>query len=319
MLKNNGRNQSGHAHGKIILIGEHAVVYGYPAIVWPLTNLSVTARVGPTPTESMLDCALYRGPLEQVPRPLQGLALSIAKAIERFGGRHSGLRIRIASSIPPSRGLGSSAAVVASVIRAVAGYYHMDLSHRSLMRFVRISEEYTHGSPSGVDSEAVVSPSPLWFVKGQAVSAVSVKTVPHFVVADSGESSDTRSVVETVGFGVQRTPRIVYERFERLGELAHLAKASLGTGDLTRLGQTLHDAQHELSSLGVSHPALERLIQVANGAGALGSKLTGSGLGGCVVTLASNAVHAEKLSTVLMKVGAKSIWHVTPSREESPL
>ena len=311
MLKTSQVGKSGYARGKAILIGEHAVVYGYPAVVLPLTSLDVTATVKPVKGPLTLDCALYRGPLAQAPGELQGLGMAVSETLNQLGSPLEGLCIHITSALPPGRGLGSSAAVAAAVIQSLTRYHSAQLSHVDLMALINIAEVHAHGTPSGIDSQAVVSESPLWFVKGEPAIPLAVKSPLHFLVADSGQSSNTRSAVESVCLRLQSMAKKVYANLERLGELAHIARAALTTGDSDTLGQALNSAQRELASLGLSHPALNRLILAANQAGALGTKLTGSGRGGCIVALARDAHHAEGLSASLMQAGAHAIWRVT--------
>lgn len=313
MLEGSTQPQFGRAHGKVILIGEHAVIYGYPAVVLPLKSVGVIATVEPAAGPLMLDCALYHGPLGRAPSELQGLTLAIREILTRLKIPSGGLRIGIQSQLPPGRGLGSSAAVTAAVIRGIANFHHAKLSHQCLIDVIQIAETYTHGSPSGADAEAVISASALWFVKGQSSSPLHIKSVPYLLVADSGQSSDTRCAIESVRLRLKSTANAGTVSLDRLGELACRARESLLAGDQVPLGETLNLAHRELSLLGVSHPCLERLIRAANEAGALGSKLTGSGLGGCILTLARDARHAETLATALFKAGATSVWRLMPS------
>lgn len=307
----------GQAFGKLILIGEHAVVHGYPAIGMPFHLLDVTAQTTFVPGPTVIDCNFYRGSLVKAPHFLHGLKDVMTKLLTKVGHGGEGCFIRIASTIPPGRGLGSSAAVSAAVIRSMLSYFRHPYTHRDLLQLIHISEKHVHGTPSGIDSEAVLAQGPFWFVKGHPSEPLTTGRPVRLVVADSGQISDTRSSVASVHEQLRSIPKKALARLDSLGDWALSARKSLAKGDIFQLGNALNGAQFELKKLGVSSPVLNRLISAAEKAGALGAKLTGGGRGGCIISLARDVVHAEKLARTLLDAGAHKVWQFTVGGEKS--
>ena len=302
---------TGHAHSKLILIGEHAVVHGKPAIALPFPLVGVEAVAEAVPGPLAIACDFYQGPLDTAPEGLRGLAECILGTLRRLGALTEGLLIRLASTIPPGRGLGSSAAVAVAVVRSIFAYYHRVPSHSELISLANIAEVYAHGTPSGIDALAASANCPMWFIKGQEPEPLPTGAVFELVVADSGRVGDTRSAVDAVHERLAAKPEETRGRLHRLGSLAREARQALAAGDAEKLGQILNRAQAELTSLGVSDSGLNRLVRAACKAGALGAKLTGGGRGGCILALARDAYHAEQLCSALARAGARAIWRHT--------
>ena len=305
----------GEASGKLILIGEHAVVHGQPAIAVPFTRLQVTANVGPIDGPLCIDCGLFKGPLENAPDLLKGWTLCVLETLKRLGGPMHGLVIRLSSTIPLGRGLGSSAAIAAATVRSLFAYHGKHASHTELMDSVNISEVYAHGSPSGIDSEAVTASKPIWFKKGQEPEALPIGHSVQLVVADSGEVGDTYGAVESVRQRLKQAPEMVKASLTHIGQLTSAARKALFTGNIAHLGMALNDAQTELKNIGVSNAVLDHLIKAAHQAGAIGAKLTGSGRGGCILALAEDVKHAKRMTTKLYESGARAVWRFTIGKD----
>lgn len=299
------------AFGKLILIGEHAVVYGYPAIALPFKRLHTTARITPHPGPIDLDCRFYKGPLHAAPACLQGLVRCIRENLLGIGEPEEGFRISLHSTIPPGRGLGSSAAVAAAAVRGITSFFDQTLSHERLLALIHIAETYAHGTPSGIDAATVVADKPIWFKKGNAVTTLSPGRSFHMVVADSGQMGDTASAVGSVRQHMTAEPVDGWARLNHLGALTWEVRNALIKGDIQGVGGMIQQAQGELETFGVSHAHLDQLIVTANRAGALGAKLTGGGQGGCILALARNAEHANKLQKTLLNAGASHVWGFT--------
>ncbi len=300
----------GHAHSKLILVGEHAVVYGKPAIAIPFP-LEVTSTVESREGEAMLACTHYVGLLNQVPQPLKGIALCINHTLIYLGKPLSGLLIRLQSEIPMGRGLGSSAAIAVAIVRSLFSFYGRPLTQHKLMELVHKAEEYAHGNPSGIDMAATSSHMPIWFQRDRKVDPLTVGKALHLVVADSGKIGDTLSAVKKVKENYRLEPAKVKGAIEQVEQIAKLAKVALAKGDLHMLGSLL-DANHdELRTMGVSDKGLNQLVETAKNEGALGAKLTGGGCGGCIMALANSLHHAEQLAKRLLSAGAYKTWYFT--------
>ncbi|MDY0407137.1 mevalonate kinase [Virgibacillus sp. 179-BFC.A HS] len=216
--------------------------------------------------------------------------------------------IQIKSSIPPGKGLGSSASVAIAVVKSLFSYAERSFTTDELLELANISETVNHGSPSGIDTLTITTECPVWYEKEHPIYFIRPFDDFHFIVADSGEVGDTRTAVESVTRLLRSAPKIIQGKLERIGELTHQAKHALEKAGKNFLGQLLNEAQKELEALGVSDAKLNRLIEFARQEGALGAKLTGAGNGGCIIALAKNEVHSRQLADKLRKFGAQAVW-----------
>ncbi|NMP23681.1 mevalonate kinase [Sulfobacillus harzensis] len=297
---------TGRAHGKAILMGEHAVVYGFPAIAVPLPDLKVTATATLREGDSWLACSYYQGPLGDVPGELAGLHLLVAEVLKRFRWQWS-VGVSIESDIPAGYGLGSSAAVAAAVARALYHLADAALSREALLDLVAISETVCHGAPSGVDALVTTGLNPLWFVRGNSPELISIPVPMFLVVATSSQSSNTRDTVQQV--------RVMQERLgsgagpvHRIGALTVASRTAIERGDYPYLGALMIEGHRELAALNVTTPELEHLIATAIHHHALGAKLTGGGGGGSIIVLAQDACQQRQLADVLSTAGAVRVW-----------
>lgn len=306
----------GVAHSKLILIGEHAVVHGQPAIALPFPLVGVEATVEHVPGSIQIDSSFYHGPIVSVPSSLKGIANSILATLDYLGIPAKDLLIQIKSSIPPGKGLGSSASVAIALVKSIFSYAKRIYSDSELLELANIAETYNHGSPSGIDTLTITSGSPVWFERDSEASFIKPSDDFHFIVADSGRMGDTRSAVESVTEMLKVAPKKIQRKINRLGELTHHAKDALEKKGKDLLGHLLNEAQKELETLGVSDAGLNRLIYFARQEGALGAKLTGAGNGGCIIALAQNEVHSRQLAEKLKQFGAQAVWPFVLSKQE---
>lgn len=308
-----GASGSGQAHAKAILLGEHAAVYGAPAIVFPVPALTVTATASAAPGGIRIGSELYTGSLSEAPARIAPVIEAI-RAAQRFTGASEGMALTIRSAIPPGRGLGSSAAVAAAVARAVAELAGRRLSADECYEIVQAAERIAHGNPSGMDARAVIADGPIRFQRGKA-TALPVKAGLWFVLADSGVPGSTAEAVGGVARRRAADPVGVDAMIAELAGLAEGAIYDLAAGATGLLGERMGRAQVLLARLGVSTPVLDELVAAAVAAGSPGAKLTGGGLGGCVIALADDAGQAERVGSALRHAGARRTWTATVGAE----
>ncbi|MDO4241171.1 MAG: mevalonate kinase [Microbacteriaceae bacterium] len=302
----------GFAHGKSILIGEHSVVYGAPAIAFPLHDLRVTATVQ-AEEQPQLVSAVYTGPISRAPSRLSPPLTALTEAAKSFGIDAERLGLTVQSPIPVERGLGSSAAVASAIVRAVADFARARLSALELFQLVQHAERVAHGTSSGLDAHAVTAAAPLLFRAGVPKPLRSRVNVT-VVIADTGNPGKTSIAVGGVRARRDNNPRLIDGLIGELADLTGSAERALAGGDLESLGGVLSDAHRVLHELGVTSPDLNRLVEVAKRAGALGSKMTGGGLGGCVIALARDAADGLRIADELQLAGAKNTWVSTLAR-----
>jgi len=294
------------APGKVILFGEHAVVYGQPAIAVPVTQVRARAVVMPHPTGGIqvqapqiaLDSPLRELPLDDA------LAKAISLTLDALGvERAPGFRLRISSTIPLAAGLGSGAAVSVAVIRAVSAFLGHPLPDEVVNKLAFEVEVIHHGTPSGVDNTVVTYAQPVYFIKSQPIQTFSVKQPFTLVIGDSGVASPTSITVGDVRKAWQAEPQRYETLFAGCGEIARQARADIEEGRVQALGPLMEASQALLADMGVSSPELDRLVKAALEAGAWGAKLSGGGRGGNMIALVPPELAAD-VSAALLEAGA---------------
>jgi len=271
----------GRACGKVILLGEHAVVHGAPALATALPlELRVEARRRPGPLALSapgwgLDATAGDGTRE-------GEAL--ARLASALGIEPSGALLHVETEIPARAGLGSSAALAAAAARALVAFCGIDIDHAGLFAAVQASERIFHGNPSGLDAEVALGGRTILFSRAQGALAVAAPSLPLAVI-HSGRPRETGAAVARFAGRLAKEPAQSRALIERIGDLARDAAEALGRGDLARLGRAMNENHEHLVRLGVSTAELDRICALAIEAGALGAKLTGGGGGGCAVIL----------------------------------
>ena len=299
---------TGGAHAKAILLGEHAAVYGAPALAIPLHGLGVAAQAAPAEGVH-LESELYTGAASDAPARLWPVLTAVRAALDQQDAV-AGATVRIRSSIPYERGLGSSAAVAAAVVRAIADLAQNTVDPDTLYTIVQEAERVAHGNPSGLDARAVTATAPIRFQQG-AVAPVEVGSTLVFTLADSGASGSTAQAVAQVRERRSADRAGVDAIIARIAELTEAAAGDLTRGDPAALGERMSQTHELLTGLGVSDARLDALVAAAAGAGSAGAKLTGGGQGGCIIALASSAEHAEELGHALRGAGAPRTWTTT--------
>ncbi|GAA3765771.1 mevalonate kinase [Microbacterium kribbense] len=302
---------SASAHAKVILLGEHAVVYGGPAVALPVHSLTLTASVTRTDRPLWIDSVLYRGPVAAAPAQLNAPVTAITATLAALGAPHAGLAVRIDGEIPAERGLGSSAAVAAAISAAVARSCGVELDEQALFALVQTAERVAHGNPSGLDARSVVSETAMWFRAGQ-VRRLGSTFGGVFVIADTGQTGGTRGAVADVAALKAAEPARIGGILARIDAHTTAAARDLAADDRVSLGRRMAETHELLRALTVSSPQLDHLVAAAHAAGALGAKLTGGGRGGCLLALADTDADATRVAAALRAAGAERTWLLHP-------
>ena len=307
---------SASASGKIILLGEHAVVYRRPALAVPLSDLKARATVEDSDHRGIrliskqagLDFWLHEA------EEGQPMALAVRLTLKALNSKASpDLRITIDSDLPIAAGLGSGAAVSVAIIRALSQHLGQSLSPTVHATLAYEVEKLHHGTPSGIDNTVIAHEAPVFFIKGAPLETFPIDDPFHLVIADTGLPSPTAEAVA----GVRRRweqNKVDYEGyFDEIGQLAQRGRQAMAVGNLRLLGDLMNQNQVLLEKIGVSHPKLDRLIAAAREAGALGAKLSGGGLGGNMIALArkdpiegvrESLLEAQAARVLVTEVGA---------------
>ncbi len=309
---------SASAPGKVILFGEHFVVYDEPAIVMAVNlradvsaeetqkpgvqvesqDLSVsgtfiedsyTPRVGGTRGKATLEPIYLAAKAVLVQRELKG-----------------GLHIKVKSEIPIAAGLGSSAAVAVATVAAVGKVLEVGLSREEISKLAYRAEEYVHGKPSGIDQTISTFGGAITYKRTSGFSPLEMSTPISLVIGDTGQKRSTGGLVSMVRERRDRFPEIMNPIIRAGGNVTLSAIEALRGGDLRSLGELMNVNHGLLSAIGVSNEMLDRLVNAARTAGALGSKLTGAGGGGCMIALADQGKIGE-VAEAIDKAGGKAL------------
>lgn len=307
----------GRAHAKAILLGEHAVVYGAPALALPIPQLTVTASAGrsgrgadgPGDASFTMTGSPSRPMVTQASDSLRRLITEFTATMGVDDGSH--LDVIIDGAIPHGRGLGSSAACARAVVHALADLHGRDITERETFDLVQTAENVAHGRSSGVDARAVGASAPLLFQAGE-VQELSIGCDGLFIVADSGAVGRTKDAVELLREGFQQHDG-AQERFvRRASRLTEEARHALADGRPEELGSRLTEYHDLLRAAGLSTKGIDALVEAALMGGSLGAKITGGGLGGCVIAL-TRPEQAGEVTRELHEAGAVQTW-VVPLR-----
>lgn len=310
------------APGKIILFGEHAVVYGQPAIAAPVTHVQTTATVAARPAGHglLLDLPDVQ---QRVPvltaNPGQPLAHVARLAWQAFGVQPDpDLTLTVRSTIPVASGLGSGAAAATAIVRALAAVAGVKVTPAEVSALVYRSEQLFHGSPSGVDNTVIAYNMPVWFVRGHAPEPFAIARPFTLVIGDTGVASPTAATVGDVRRQWQAEPARLEVLFAAVGDVARAARAAIAAGDVAALGPLLDANQRLLQAMQVSSPELDALCTAARQAGALGAKLSGGGRGGNMLALVADEQRTAVLDALRAAGAVRAFATLVGGASHSP-
>jgi mevalonate kinase len=301
---------SATAPGKIILFGEHAVVYGEPAIAVPVSQVKARAIVTANPHQTAgwvqvtapdinLDSQLNTLPPED---PIGKAVLSVFSTLGI--SNPPAFNLRITSTIPIAAGLGSGAAVSAAILRAVSAFLGYPFEDEQVSALSYEIDVIHHGTPSGIDNTVVTFEKPVYFIKGQPIQMIQVPTPFTIVIADTGVPSPTSVAVSDVRTAWKEDPKTYKSMFNAIGEITRKARQTIEDGLPEKLGALMVNNHELLEKMGVSSPKLRRLVSTARESGASGAKLSGAGRGGNMIALVGPE-NAREVADALVNAGAK--------------
>jgi mevalonate kinase len=302
------------APGKIILFGEHAVVYGRPAIAVPVMDIraeAVIQRTETSPGFRVVAPDLQRDDLLPEAGPDDPLARIIQLTLAHLGqATPPDVVLQVTSTIPLGRGLGSGAAISTAIVRALGQFFERPLPPTEISQLVYEVEKLYHGTPSGIDNTVVAFEQPVYFIKGVPLKRMGVGWPFTLVIGDTGVIASTKDVVGDLRRRWQADQEFYEGYFDEIGTIAQQARVMIerGVSDIARLGKLMNENQELLEAIGVSAPALERLIEAARQAGAAGAKLSGAGWGGNMIALVPSQPEAiTSVSQALTAAGAVGV------------
>lgn len=303
------------APAKVILLGEHAVVYEQPAIAVPVSSLRAHAAAAAAPAGSGLT-VIARDLNQTLPINVDSavvenaLALAARLALRELNLPAPDMTITVTSDIPLASGLGSGAAVSAALMRALAEALGTSLPNERLNELVYEVEKLHHGWPSGIDNTVIVYEQPILYQRNRPIETIRIGAPFHLLIGDTGKGALTRIAVGDVRKLVQQAPNRYQPVIDSIGQLVREARRAIEAGDAQALGPLLIQNHALLQTLTVSSPELDCLVDAALSAGALGAKLSGGGRGGNMIALVTPST-ARAVRQALMRAGAARVFETT--------
>ncbi len=297
------------APGKIILCGEHAAVYGSPAIAIPVFDVKTKCTIIARPTACTddplivapdialrchLTCLVENHPIRMV----------VKLVLDRFKLDHLPVcEIQIHSTLPTAAGMGSSASTAVALIRALSTFLGHPFENEVVNELAFEIEKIHHGSPSGIDNSVITYQKCLYFIKGQPFQLLEPKATFTLVIADSGIKSTTARVVEQVRLSYQDNKPAFEQYFSEIGNVSDQIRKDLILGNISDIGTLMTKNHKLLQTIGVSCEKLDTLVACALDAGSLGAKLSGGGKGGNMIALVNDET-ADTIADKLRSCGA---------------
>lgn len=299
--------QTASACAKIILCGEHAVVYGQPAIALPLSDIRVTATAEPADALTFVLQDLNETLTLEQTHPLTDLAVRVCAALTITP---PAVGIRIASQIPIASGLGSGAAIATAVARLLCGLAQQTPDPDLINPLVYESEKQFHGTPSGIDNTVIAYEQPVYFVRGYTMERLEIQGQYTLLIGDTGVRAPTHIPVGDVRRMFEADPAKLSHVLNRVGQITRDMHRALRRSGPKTIGHLMNDNHRLLQQLTVSSPELDALVTAARSAGAYGAKMSGGGRGGNMIALVSPEAKAA-VKAALIEAGAVQVLETT--------
>ena len=303
-----------HASAKLIIAGEHAVVYRRPAIAVPVPAIQAQVQIVAAPHGQ--GCIIHSpdlawsGQLGIDSNPLLDL---VSDLMTKWHFPIPNIAITISSAIPIASGMGSGAAVATALVRAMAQFLHHDIDSDEVGALVYRSEQRLHGTPSGIDNTVIAYDQPIAFCRRppqadgtpqpSRIDPLLIAQPITIVVGDSGERSPTHLAVAGVRQRREQATAHYDALFDAIAAVTIVAQQALASGNIPLLGALCTQNHSLLQAIGVSTPLLDRLVKAAIAAGAYGAKLSGAGVGG-VMFAVTDATNSSAVAAAIQQAGA---------------
>ncbi|MBN2048749.1 MAG: mevalonate kinase [Anaerolineaceae bacterium] len=282
---------SASAPAKAILLGEHAVVYGAPAIAVPIHQRRTVCYIQAQPqlppqTISVEASELgFKGVLSDLTPddPIRFTIDLVQSALNL--PRLPSMAIQIHSNIPIASGMGSGAAAAVALIRGLSEFVGHPLTSREVSDMAYSVEKLHHGNPSGIDNTVIAYEQAVHYVRGKSMTPFQIPAPFTLVIADSGLKTPTAQTVASVRAAYEQDPARHQAIFNEISSLTEAAFDNIQTGKPEQLGPLLTRNHQLLQRLNVSSPRLDQMVNTCLEAGALGAKLSGGGRGGIIIAL----------------------------------
>jgi hydroxymethylglutaryl-CoA reductase len=286
IIEDNVQTTIATAAGKVILLGEHAVVYGRHALAVPIPD-AVRAVVRPASGVSTINVKQWRLNSVVDVNSTEGVSGLINRILQELDAVELSFAIDVSSRLPRGMGLGSSAAIAVAITRAIAQCLGRDIDDQRVNDIGYACEQLAHGTPSGVDNTLSCFAKPMLFRNDGALEFETIEVAEELplVVGFSHQAGPTHKQVAGVRSRYEEDPARYESLFDQIDGLSRDGALALTAGRYEELGRLMNLCHGLLNAIQVSTPDLENMIAIARESGAVGAKLTGAGGGGSIVAL----------------------------------
>ena len=277
--------------GKAILLGEHSVVYGRHAVAVPVPlNIRVNIEDADEGVLLMIPSWGVEYRLDKKPEERQSFEKPAALILEEMNLTHTGMKIEVFSDIPRGMGLGGSAVMAVSIIKALNHHFQMNLSDEEINKLAYESEKIAHGNPSGIDNTIATYGYPIIYRKSDPILRERLQINKPFdlILAFSKSEGLTAKTVAHVRSQWKENREMYEGVFDDIDAIVLKGIQAIQNNDIKQLGELMNFNQGLLNTLQVSTPEIERMVHIARDAGSFGAKLTGGGGGGAIISVSDN-------------------------------
>jgi len=296
----------GKGYGKVIIFNEHFVVHGIPAIASAI-DLTTDAEVVKYNGKGieLIDNRKGTKGYSKEKYAHQMEALKRVTEYMNFNADKNPIKITLGGNLPTFSGIGASAANLVAIVRAINDEFGLNMSDEEVNNTAYEGEKAFAGTPSGIDNTAATFGGLIWFKRGEKniIERLKIKKPVEIVMGNSGVVANTKEVVAGVRERKEKYPEKYNKIFKEAEKLVYKAKEALLKYDLNRAGELMNENHKQLQAIEVDGKELNFLVELARDNGALGAKLTGGGVGGCMVALTPGKGLQEKVASVMEREG----------------
>jgi len=294
----------GYGYGKVILFGEHFVVYGLPAIASAISDITI-ATIEKSDKYELVDNRPATEGYKVTKKGEMERSMKLLLDFMKIDVEKTPVKITLFGNLFCTSGIGASAAMATSIARAFSDYFKLNLNDEQINRISYEGEKGSAGTPSGIDNTCATFGGLLWFRKGEPnqIELIKIKKPIEIVMGNTGLTSETKEVVADVRKKKEANPEYFDKIFAEEEKLVKEARAALESGDVKRIGELMNKNHGMLQKIGVSCKELDFLVNLAKENGAFGAKLTGTGRGGYMVALTPGKALQDRVAAAIEKEG----------------